>query len=374
MEKWKSVIRACVAEPVAGLFPPQRRDWALPESAGLSPRAQRRVVREAVTQPYGKAAEAINEDWGTSYHGKQIQRVAQQAGEHLLEQQRQEREAYQQGQRPRGPENDPALLVIGMDGGRVQGREKRESASGGEGSRWREDKVLTISSYLPGVPEQQKDPQPLVTTYLATMHASDDFGTLARLEAERRGIRQAKEVVVLGDGAAWIDTLHQKHFPRHVRIVDWYHAKERLYAVARAAEPDDQMKQSQLAQRLTTALWDGQALSVAEAIARLSRQAGPPRGADPQEHPRRVLQRSAGYFQRHAKHMNYPAYRKRGWPIGTGMTEAGVKQFNKRVKGTEQFWNDQGVEPILALRSLRLSDDGRWDHYWLCRSTLRQAA
>ncbi len=50
------------------------------------------------------------------------------------------------------------------------------------------------------------------------------------------------------------------------------------------------------------------------------------------------------------------------------MTEAGVKQFNKRVKGTEQFWHNHGVEPILALRSLGLSDDDRWDHYWLCQS------
>jgi len=332
------------------------------------------VVREAVTQPYAKAAEAINEDWATAYDGKQIQRVAQQTGEHLLEQQRREREAYEQGHRPRGPENDPTLLVIGMDGGRVQGREKRQPPSGGEGSRWREDKVLTISSYLPGVPDEDKVPQPLVTTYLATMHDSGDFGTLARLEAERRGIRQAKEVVVLGDGAAWIDTLHQQHFHRHVRILDWYHAKERLHAVARAAEPDDQAKQQGLAERLTAALWQGQAQSVAQAIATLSDRAGPPRDADPQDHPRRVLQRSAGYFHHHADHMNYPAYRKRGWPIGTGMTEAGVKQFNKRVKGTEQFWNDHGVEPILALRSLRLSNDDRWNHYWSCRSTLRKAA
>jgi hypothetical protein len=39
-----------------------------------------------------------------------------------------------------------ALLVIGMDGGRVQRRDKPEP----EGSRWREDKVLIISSYPPG--------------------------------------------------------------------------------------------------------------------------------------------------------------------------------------------------------------------------------
>lgn len=73
---------------MAGLFPPQRRDWSLPEPVGLSPRAQRRVVREAVTQSYPQAADAINEDWGTHYDGKQVQRITQRTGEHLIEQQR----------------------------------------------------------------------------------------------------------------------------------------------------------------------------------------------------------------------------------------------------------------------------------------------
>ena len=192
----------------------------MPISAPLSPRAYRRVAREAVSQPFAGAASALNEDWGTDYDGKQIQRWARSAGEQLLAQQAAERQAYQRGRRPAGPANDPPLLVIGMDGGRVQSREKPPespevsdpgatrvgtdtsgcSTSGG-GGRWREDKVLTISSYLPGDGQNEK-PQPLVTTYLATMSDSDDFGVLARLEAERRGIRQARHVVVIGDGAA----------------------------------------------------------------------------------------------------------------------------------------------------------------------------
>lgn len=336
----------------------------------LSPKALRRVTREAVSQPFAKAAQALNEDWASAYDGKQIQRWSQRTGEQLLAQQDAQRRAYQRGQRPRGPGNDPALLVIGMDGGRVQNREKNSE----NGSRWREDKVLSISSYLPGAPDEDKPPLPLVTTYLATMRASDDFGVLARLEAERRGIRQARQVVVLGDGAGWIDTLHQRHFKRHVRIIDWYHAAEHLHEVAKAAHPEHAGEQKQLADRLTEALWDGHVRDVIAAIEELSRRAGPPAENDPPDHPRHVLAQNAGYFRRHADHMNYPQYRQRGWPIGSGMTEAGVKQFNKRVKGTEQFWHNHGVEPILALRSLWLSDDDRWDHYWLCQSHLRSAA
>lgn len=327
--------------------------------ASLSPRALARVAREAAVQSFGKAAEALNEDWGSDYDGKQIQRWAAASGEQLLQRQEAERQDYRRGVRPPGPQNDPQLLVIGMDGGRVQNRHKNSET----GSRWREDKVLTISSYLPGDGDERQ-PQPLVTTYLATMSDSDDFGVLATLEAERRGLRQAYQVLILGDGAAWIDTLHERHFGYHVRIVDWYHAVEHLHAVSKAAHPDDAPQQTALAERLETLLWDGQTSQVIEIITQLLADAGPPREDDPAGHPRRVLNQNLGYFQRHAPHMNYPQYRSRGWPIGSGVTEAGVKQLNKRVKGTEQFWLNEGVEPILALRCLWLSQDNRWHHYW----------
>jgi len=319
-------------------------------------------------QPFVPAAAALNEDWGTEFDGKQVQRWAQHAGNALLERQQAELAAYKQGQRPTGPVNAPALMVIGMDGGRVQGREKHEDT----GSRWREDKVLTISSYLPGDGEE-KDPVPLVTTYLGTMHGSQDFGHLARLEAERRGIRQARQVVVLGDGAAWIDTLHEQHFFRHHRIVDWYHAKQHLYAVAKAAYPDHAEEQSQRAEALTTMLWEGHIDDVIRAITALSQRAGPPRPDDPDSHPRRVLAQNVTYFTRHREHMHYPDYRRLGWPIGSGLTEAGVKQFNKRVKGTEQFWNTSGVEPILTLRAMWLSQDQRWNQHWACHGLYKAA-
>ncbi|KAA0220218.1 MAG: hypothetical protein EDS66_14130 [Planctomycetota bacterium] len=72
---------------------------------------------------------------------------------------------------------------------------------------------------------------------------------------------------------------------------------------------------------------------------------------------------NVGYFKTYRPLMDYPMFRKKGWPIGSGVTESTVKQFNKRVKGTEQFWSLPGVESILALRALWLSQDGRWGGY-----------
>jgi hypothetical protein len=67
-------------------------------------------------------------------------------------------------------------------------------------------------------------------------------------------------------------------------------------------------------------------------------------------------------------------YRRRGWPIGSGVVESGVKQFNKRVKGSDPFWNEPTLEPILALRGLWLSQDQRWDNYWSNRTAYQAAA
>ena len=101
---------------------------------------------------------------------------------------------------------------------------------------------------------------------------------------------------------------------------------------------------------------------------------GAVREQDPEGHPRRVMWENLAYVRRHQGQMDYPRYRAKGWPIGSGVTESGVKLFNKRVKGTEQFWNEEGAETILALRALLLSQDDRWDHYWLCGRLRRQAA
>jgi hypothetical protein len=206
------------------------------------------------------------------------------------------------------------------------------------------------------------------------MGATEAFGKLLHVEAERRGLRQAETVLVLGDGGNWIDPLSAREHLHDQRIIDFYHAAEHLHEAARAALGRETPAAAELAEELTTALWDGQ---IARVIARLQTHAqrlGPPQAGDGPEHPRRVLANNVGYFETHRSHMDYPTYRRRGWPIGSGVTEGGVKQFNKRVKGTEQFWSLPGVEAILALRALWLSQDDRWNRYWNTRPAYAKAA
>ncbi len=154
----------------------------------------------------------------------------------------------------------------------------------------------------------------------------------------------------------------------------YYHAVEHLYESARAALGKNAPQTQALADQLKDYLWAGQLDEVIATLRDHAERLGPPEAGDGPDHPRRVLANNVGYFTKHRHHMDYPTYRQKGWPIGSGVTESAVKLFNKRVKGTEQFWSIPGVERILALRALWLSQDDRWTRYWNTRPAYQKAA
>lgn len=338
---------------MTGLFPPQDRDLRLPTEGDLSPHAALRVCTEVANVCFKTAARKINQDWGTHLEARQIQRWSERIGQRLVGERDHALALMDKNHvLPPSKLNEHELLVVGMDGGRVQNRLKNQ-----EDSHWRENKVLTVTSYLQGDGTEEHPPQKLISSYLATMEDAAAFGKLARLEAERRGIRRARQVIVMGDGAAWIDTVADKHFPHAVRIVDWYHATEHLSDVAKAVYPSDESRRSMMWARLAGLLWEGEFEGLMGELKRCGEQAGEPPEPCPENDPRKVLKRNVAYFQRHRERMDYPRYRQRGWPIGSGVAESGVKLFNKRVKGTEQFWSTAGVQSVMALRAGWLSEE-----------------
>ena len=141
-------------------------------------------------------------DWHRDLDGKQVQRWSEKLGAALTCERDGAVLKLQEGRHPPDLPSDPSLLVIEVDGGRWQGREENPETH----SRWREDKVCAIATYLPGDGKEQ-EPQRLLTTYTATVRDTEAFGPMCRLEAERRGLRQADQVIALADGGNWIDPL-----------------------------------------------------------------------------------------------------------------------------------------------------------------------
>lgn len=61
--------------------------------------------------------------------------------------------------------------------------------------------------------------------------------------------------------------------------------------------------------------------------------------------------------------MQYPQFRRDGWPIGSGMVESANKNVvEARLKGTGMHWERTHVNPMLALRNAICND--RWREMW----------
>lgn len=66
------------------------------------------------------------------------------------------------------------------------------------------------------------------------------------------------------------------------------------------------------------------------------------------------------FLRRHKRWMDYQGYRRRGLPIGSGVTEAACKTvFTQRFKRSGMRWNGETGQVILDLRTAYLS--GIWD-------------
>lgn len=64
--------------------------------------------------------------------------------------------------------------------------------------------------------------------------------------------------------------------------------------------------------------------------------------------------------------MKYDEYRRQGLPITSSAVESTIKQINRRLKGTEKFW-DEGADPMLHLVADRLSQTIAVDRFWARR-------
>jgi len=125
----------------------------------------------------------------------------------------------------------------------------------------------------------------LLSTCVATMEDAHAFGKLARLEAEKRGIRKAVEVIASTMVATGSIRLWETHFGPPSPHPGYYHAAEHLHEAARAACPTDKPAADQLADSLVQLLWDGpDAATDRTTDPTLKRSRAAPE-TDPQNHP-----------------------------------------------------------------------------------------
>ena len=76
-----------------------------------------------------------------------------------------------------------------------------------------------------------------------------------------------------------------------------------------------------------------------------------------------TIARALTYLRNQRERMNYPDYRRRGLTITSSQIESTIKQVNKRVKGSEKFW-DRSTEAILHLTADYIGSQTQIEKFW----------
>jgi hypothetical protein len=191
-------------------------------------------------------------------------------------------------------------------------------------------------------------------------------------EARRRQFHKAPQRAFLGDGQPSNWTIHEFHFFDWTPILDFVHLLTYLFSAARAARKGP--RAWTLYVRLITAAWGGKAHDVLSLLTREAQHLGDPPPDASADDPRLILQDTLRYVRNNLARMDYPQSRARGLPVTTCFIESLVKRFNRRVKASDKFWVQPSLEAVLQVRAACLSEDQRWEKFWLTRSRRLAAA
>ncbi len=187
------------------------------------------------------------------------------------------------------------------------------------------------------------------TRYLAVQEEAEAFGRRLYTWALSLGCERAAELVVLGDGAEWIWKIVRHHFSDAVEILDFYHASEHVWEVARRVFGEQHPAGERWARKRCARLEkhgpDG-LLRALRALLRFGERHALSESA--QEAVRGGLE----YFGRHRERMQYPRYRAAGMMIGSGPVEAACKVVvGARLKQAGMRWSEPGADAVLAART-----------------------
>jgi hypothetical protein len=139
-----------------------------------------------------------------------------------------------------------------------------------------------------------------------------------------------------------------------IRVADYYHVSERLWTMAELLFGKGSRATSWARKMQKWLLKPSGGNRVLHSAAAL-RQQHKLRGKKLAD-----FQRAYRYLRDRLGYMQYAEYRKRGIPLGSGVTEAGCKTvYTQRLKLSGMRWQKAGAQCILQLRVLRISDV--WD-------------
>jgi len=311
------------------------------EASGLgqtqvSPGLARACSLLAVDDSFAETAQKVAELVGQKVSAKTVERLAEQVGAVALQQQEQAWEGYVRDHEPPAAAAQPARLYLAVDGTTLH-----------EQDGWHESKLAAVYWEDEHCTRHQR--------HVGRLAEAEIFGPRVWAEACRCGLREAAEVVYLGDGAGWIRRLHDQRFSRAEFIIDWYHASEHVWDGGKALFGEGTAATADWVKQRLDWLWEG---CTRPLLRDLEQQLRRYRGGK-----REALGKLHRYIAENEEEMRYDVFRARGYDIGSGAVEGACKHVvGKRLKQAGMIWSRKGSTAIQALRIAWLNDD--WKTLW----------
>ena len=285
---------------------------------------------------FRQTSQKIEQLFGQKVSDNTIERVVQQVGSVVLRQQKQQLEDFFESREFPTAVVSPDRLYIAADG-----------TTAHEVDGWHEVKIGSIYWQNGDFNSDKR--------YVACFDNSQVFGWQLWLEACKCGLRGAKEVVYLGDGAGWIRSEHESHFRKATFIIDWYHLEEHVWNCGKMLLGEGTKATSRWVAKVLALLWDGWTKKVLDYLTKQRKRyrAGKLKAIDDLYH----------YISVNEEQMRYDVFRSKGYQIGSGAAEGACKSVvGKRLKQSGMIWTRLGSSSVLALRLVWLN--GRWEQLW----------
>ena len=338
-------------------FAPRNQQLGVP-GCSLSPGLAEMIALAGAEVSFGRAAGLLSALAGITISARTIERSAEASGAAARSAAAAEAAAIRaRAIVPLPPaEPVPDMLYVEVDGTSVPVRasetEGRRGKDGDGKAGTREVKLARLFT----VSRLDDDGRPVMdpgsSTYVATFGGKDALARMVEAEYLRRGGEHFRQVVALGDGAAWIWSMAEALYPHATHIVDTYHAREHLHDLAAHLAFITPDPPQWLASRLEE-LDAGNVDAIIDAACQY-----PLDGIKAED-----LYKKLGYFEHNIHRMRYARFKKLGMFTGSGAIEAGCKQIvAQRAKQSGMHWTVEGAADIIALRCQHGS--GRWDELW----------
>lgn len=184
----------------------------------------------------------------------------------------------------------------------------------------------------------------------------EQAGRLIRQYGRMLAIDKAQIKYSITDGAEWIRRQYVGQLPMlDANVLDYYHLREHVIAASQTLYGTGSEASVRWRKEITGCMIEQGPLAVLDRLAEVLKAFRSPR-------KRRAIEGLRQYIAKRVEMLDYPAFRAKGYDIGSGPTESFCKTLTSRLKGSGMRWDKPHAEGMMALAAIRSSN--LWERYW----------